>query len=161
MQLTKNISLQELVSKQTFDKWGPVSIQFIDQRIPPGAQLLRDILVDELEKKFGKLSFVINDWVYGGQFNESCYRIPNTKTGGLESQHKFGRAIDFRIYYKVDGVKKQIPSEMIRDIIKKRWPELKAVGWTTIEADTATWVHIDMRWRYEHEYKDGPIIVNP
>jgi len=130
MNLTKDFILQEFVPKDIYEQFHEKSIWFIDRRIPELAQAIRDLI--------GK-PVVINNWVTGGTFSNCGYRVPNCPVGANLSQHKFGRAIDLHFV----GVTNY---EEIRDKIRFNFDHLKQFGLTTIEKDTPTWLHCDMRW---------------
>lgn len=129
MNLTKDFHLTEFVPKDIHDQFGDKSIMFLDQRLPKLVQSIRDIV--------GK-PITINDWFDGGTFTNRGYRVPDCKIGAKLSQHKFGRAADL----EVDG----ISYEEFRNIIRFNFQFLNTLGLTTIEKDTPTWLHIDMRW---------------
>lgn len=76
----------------------------------------------------------INTWHQQGQYKESGYRTPNATTGAKYSQHRFGRAGDL----KISG----IDYEEFRDVIRKHWADF---GVTTIEENTPSWLHVDIR----------------
>lgn len=127
--MTKNFSIQELVPPEIFSERGNAASQLMDISIVNVAQWLRD--------KTGK-PITINNWSNGGQFKESGLRNFVTSTGAKWSQHKYGRALDL----KVEGIQ----AEEVRQLIRNNWTTLKAIGLTTIEKDTPTWVHIDCRY---------------
>jgi hypothetical protein len=141
MKVTNNFSIQELVDKIVITARGSSSIQLIDIRIVRVAQWLRDFTGDEI---------VVNNWNTGGQYHESGLRDPFTKTGAKFSQHKFGRALDLKF--------KNTKPEVVRQIIRDNWEELKALGLTTIEKDTPTWVHIDCRYTGMDELYECPYL---
>lgn len=145
MKLTKNISLQEVVPKVTFDKWGVNSIRFIDKRIVFAAQSMID--------RYG--TCIINNWSSGGQFDGRGYRPPTEETGGKESQHRFGRAIDL-------DPTKITPQEMFADIMKNQ-ELILSFGITTVEdiTMTPTWIHIDNRQVVWEGKQDKLLIVKP
>ncbi len=129
-QVSKNFIIQEFVNKELFIAFGNNSIWFVDHRIIQFCQWLRDYL--------GK-SITINNWHVGGNYNESCFRLPDTMTGAKLSQHKFGRAVDL----KIDGY----APEEIRGIIRKNFDLVNVnYGITTIEKDTPSWTHVDCRF---------------
>lgn len=127
--MTKNFSVKELVPPDVYSIRGEASSQLMDIRIVNVAQYIRD--------KIGK-PIIINNWSSGGQYKESGLRNFLTSTGAKFSQHKFGRALDL----KVVGM----DAEDVRNWIRSNWNELKAIGLTTIEKDTPTWIHIDCRY---------------
>ena len=141
MNISEHFDIREFVDPEAFKARGDKSIELIDIRIVKVVELLREIV--------GK-PIIINTWHIGGQYKESGLRQMNTATGAKYSQHKFGRAVDV----KVSGMK----SEDVRNIIRSNWKFLKEAGLTTIEKDTPTWVHLDVRYTgletlYEVPYK--------
>jgi len=86
----------------------------------------------------------------GGTFINSGFRSPLCDVGAHFSQHKFGRAADL----KLDGI---TPEEVRRDIIANFNLYREKTAITTIEAQTPTWLHVDVRFtNMEHL-----LIVNP
>ncbi|MFZ4545929.1 MAG: D-Ala-D-Ala carboxypeptidase family metallohydrolase [Bacteroidales bacterium] len=139
MNVSKNFQLREFVDPVTFQIRGNKAIELIDKRIVNVAQFLRDHF---------NAPIVINNYHEGGGHIESGLRTFLSKTGATYSQHKYGRAIDI----KVQGWK----AEEVRKEIRKMWPELKALGLTTIERDTPTWVHLDCRYTGLDELLEVP-----
>ena len=142
MKISENFDLQEFVPKEVYAKFGDASLQFIDKRIVDVVQLLRDLT--------GK-AVTVNNWHTGGKYNESGYRVPDTKTGAFYSQHKSGRAADV----KVAGM---TPKEVVALILKNK-KSFMDLGLTTIENTdaTPTWTHLDCRWTGLSDIK----FVNP
>ena len=141
MRLTKNISLWELIPQREYEKYGEKSVWFIDPRVPLLAQFIRDWFSKPL---------TINTWRNGGDKNLSGFRPPDCEIGASYSQHKFGRALDFRIH--------DIDSAEIREVIRNNFVRFNDFGLSTIEEGTPTWVHIDCRTTnsqliYEVPYK--------
>lgn len=141
MRLSRNFLLQEFVPPQIYDVYGERSRQFLDQGLIVLVQALRDDL---------NRSIVINNWHSGGKYKESGFRMPHTTTGAPLSQHKFGRAVDI----KVAGM---VPEE-VRKYIRLNFEYYRSLGLTTIEKDTPTWTHLDLRWTgveelYEVEWR--------
>lgn len=143
MKVSENFWLTEFIPKNVYEEYGDKSLQFIDERIITIAQFIRD--------HFGK-PVTINNWYDGGQYNESGYRSPNTKTGAFRSQHKSGRAIDI----KVSGL---LPKE-VYDHIMAHEELFISVGVTAMEniTSTPTWVHLDCRNTRD---ESKILIVNP
>ena len=50
------------------------------------------VTADRLRERYGPIT--VNDWLWGGAFEESGLRAMSTKTGSELSQHKYGRALD-------------------------------------------------------------------
>lgn len=142
MYVSKNFILQEFVPKSTFIRWGEKSLRFLNPQLFVIAQALRDT--------YGPIT--LNDWHRGGRFQLRGYRPPDTVTGGKESAHKRGMAIDVDFD---DEIPQQVYATILKD--KAFWTEL---GVTTMEDvnDTPTWLHIAI----ENWGKPGEIvIVNP
>lgn len=129
MKLSENFILQEFVPQVLWTYKGESSIWFLDQRLIWLVQFFRNY--------FGK-PITLNDWMDGGKLNDCGFRLPDSKTGAVLSQHKFGRAADLHF----EGITNY---DTIRQEIKDNWPLFKAEGLTTIEDNTDTWLHIDIR----------------
>lgn len=141
MKISEHFDIREFIDPETYLLRGEKSIELIDIRIVRCAELLREITNKPV---------IINTWHVGKQYKESGLRQSDTSTGAKFSQHKFGRAIDVKV--------SEMKSEDVRNIIRANWNEFKAVGLTTIEKDTPTWVHMDCRYTgletlYEVNYK--------
>lgn len=129
MRVSKNFILQEFVPEILYKYKGESCIWFLDQRLISLVQFFRD--------HFNR-PITINDWHTGGKLHDCGFRMPDSKTGAILSQHKFSRAAD--IHFDTDT-----DYDAIRQEVKDNWPVFKAAGLTTIEADTPTWLHIDIR----------------
>lgn len=130
MQVSKDFILQEFVPKEVYQQFGENSIWFIKPELIKLAQFVKD---------WFKTGVIINNWNVNGQYNESGYRIPDSKTGAAYSQHKFGTACDFKLVGITDY-------ELIRKEIRKSFFYFHKWGYlTTIEKDTPTWLHCDIR----------------
>lgn len=123
--ISEHFVIPEFVPPEIWNAYGSRSIWFIDYRIVQAAEKLMAFIDKPL---------FINTWHRGGRYFESGYRLPDTLTGARFSQHKSGRAVDI----KITG----IPPEEMREIIRQNWATF---GITTIEADTPSWTHIDIR----------------
>lgn len=124
-----NFNLKEFVDPKTYAKWGVSSIWQIDVRLVPIAQVLRD--------HYGPVR--INDWAWGGKYQDSGYRPKDCKIGAALSQHRRGCAIDVKI--------KGVLSREVRAYIRENFDKtFKPLGLTTIEKDTKGWVHLDTRY---------------
>lgn len=127
--VSKNFMIQEFVPRDVYQRFGESSIWFIDQRIITLAQHFRDL--------FGPLT--VNNWHAGGLFDSRGFRPCTDPDGAKFSQHRFGRAVDL--------VFDDEPAEFIREYIRKNFIHLnQEFGLTTIEKDTPTWVHVDLRY---------------
>jgi len=140
MKVSKDFFLGEFIPPEVLEKYPEKGIWFVDPKIIAIAQFMRDRY---------RLPIIINDYLNKGNYINSGFRVPSCSIGAELSQHRFGRAID----PKIQGM---FPEE-VRDDIKRNWPLFKAVGLTTIEADTETWVHVDCRYTGLNEL----LIVSP
>ncbi len=131
VKISKNFYLWEYFDENTFKNYPEhLLLGFLDPRIIQLSQFIRD--------RYNK-GVTINDWMRNGTYSYSGFRAPLCLIGATMSQHKFGRGCD----YKVSGM----DCEEIRDDIRKNFSKFKEVGGlTTIEKDTKTWVHCDLRW---------------
>lgn len=122
---------QEFVSKAVYEKYGEKSIWFIDPRIKKLANFTREF--------FGK-SVTINNWLWGGQYDQSGFREPESTTGASMSQHRYCRGIDI----KVAGM----TPKAVHEAIMANEKAFIEAGLTTLEdiADTPFHVHMDIRW---------------
>lgn len=113
--------------------------------------------LDGLRERFGPLT--VNTWASGGAFRESGLRSFTTDTGAALSQHKFGRAIDFRS-------RRVTPKEIYEDLVKSGGLN---TGFRTSPGDNPwklitrveyypgiTWTHIDVS---QDDNEDGSIKV--
>ena len=130
MKVAKNFSIQEFVPKNIYDRFGDRSTLYINPLLPEIAQLLRD--------RYNK-SITINNWLWGGDFNNSGFRSPICNDGAPLSRHKLGLCIDV----KVNGL---LAKEVQEDVIKNYDFIFKEAGITAIEADTPTWTHLSVEW---------------
>jgi hypothetical protein len=129
MKVSKDFSLHEFVPPMIYEKYVDRSIWFVDPRIITLAQFIRD--------RFGK-PMTINNYLSGGGYQYSGFRDHVCTIGAVNSQHRHGRAIDFR-------VKLISPAEIRADIIAN-FSLYKKAGLTTIEDSTPTWVHVDCQF---------------
>lgn len=128
MKLTDNISLQELVPKDVYLRYGDGAVRFIDQRLPAILERIRELC--------GGKPMTLNDWLYGGRFNLRGFRPANCTIGAAKSMHKKGKAADFTI--------KGMTADQVRQVIRANSTELMQMGLTRIEIGIS-WVHIDLK----------------
>ena len=129
MKVSKDFSLAEFVPPGIYEHYLDKSIWFIDPKIVSMAQFIRD--------RFGK-PMTINNYLMGGSYQYSAFRDSACTIGATNSQHRHGRAIDFRIHGMT-------PIE-VRDDIIKNFELYRPTGLTTIEGGTPTWTHVDCRF---------------
>lgn len=118
--------VQEFVPKDIYDELGDSSLSLMDDRIIISIIAMRD---------FFKLPIKINDWLFGGAFQNRGFRTAYCGIGSKYSQHKFGRALDFDI--------KGIPAKEVRGKILANQDKFPLI---TAMEDNISWVHIDCRW---------------
>ena len=80
----KYFTIQELVSKKTYDERGEKAWQLLD------ANML--IMIDNVRDIFGRM--IINNWNISGNREWSGLRTPDSPFYSTYSQHSFGRAFD-------------------------------------------------------------------
>ena len=148
---SKWFDVREFVDQKTWNMLGVKSAWMIDPRIVRVADLLRE--------KSGA-AVIVNNWHFkkDGEplYDSSGYRAIWDDTGGKLSQHRCGRAADF----KVRGFR---PIQM-QILIQANKAEFLAAGLTTMEnvAMTPTWLHCDCRPIIPGvQPEDGFLIVNP
>jgi len=92
--------------------------------------------LDRLREIFGPA--YVNTWLWGGRFEQSGLRTPNSQYYSPTSQHSHGRGFDvkFRNEDDYDKIRHIIVSNPLKD-------EFRFI--TCIEKDTPTWLHIDCR----------------
>jgi hypothetical protein len=143
IKITDNFYLDEFIDPITYSERGEKSIQLMDMRIILAIQHLREVINKPI---------TINNWASRGQFRESGLRRADTRTGARWSQHKYGRALDFRVSGMTPREVHQVIHQHERTFIERQWI-------TTLEdvRDTPSWTHIDCRYTG----KDSFLIVRP
>jgi hypothetical protein len=131
--------VQELVPPDVYKMMGERSWEVLNPMALMTLQAVRDA--------FGPIT--VNNWHAGGQYKESGFRAPWSKTGAKLSQHRFGGAFDCKS-------SKVTPREMHDYILVNRpkFPYLTVIENTDA---TPTWLHIDCR----NHNRSGIWIVNP
>lgn len=142
---------REFVDERTWKILGIKSACLIDPAIVRVADLLRE--------KVG-VPVVVNNWHYAKNgepiYKASGFRAIWEKVGGQLSQHRCGRAADF----KVRGM---TPARVFA-IIMANQTEFEAAGLTTVESLTFTpsWLHLDTRPKVQGWHPgSGFLIVEP
>lgn len=120
----KHFSIQELVPSDVYKARGESAITLIDER------LLRSL--DQLREAFGIC--IVNNWPWGGPFEERGLRNPDCKTYRPWSQHTFGRAADCSF--------KTVDAQTVRDsVIKSK----ACFPYISFIEDSVSWFHFDVR----------------
>ena len=132
---SKYFKIQELVSKQTYEKYGEKSWMFLDERL---------ILTLDALREYFNAPITVNNWLWGGNLQQrglrtNCDEIVKNKTlkGSLYvSQHCLGKAVDF-------NVKNHTVKDVYKVILEnpKAFPYIKRIENIN---KTPTWVHIDI-----------------
>ena len=148
---SKYFDVREWVDARTFGILGKKAACLIDPTIIRIADLLRE--------KTGRV-VVVNNWHYAKSddtvYKASGFRAIWEKVGGTLSQHRCGRAGDF----KVQGM---TPREVLA-VIMANMEEFEAAGLTTIEdvSVTLSWLHLDCRPKVPGWHPEkGFLIVQP
>ena len=140
-----NFKEYEFVGEESYELHGDKCIQEMDKEL----LVFIDALHPALSDHFGqKVSIIINDWKWGGQFSARGLRTPNTfpYAGSIEkfnksrSQHKYGKALDFDVYV---GKERIDPEIIIAWIIHHR--DLVWVQPVSFIESGVNWVHVDTR----------------
>ncbi|KKN72982.1 hypothetical protein LCGC14_0405360 [marine sediment metagenome] len=164
IKVSDNFWLWEFFDKETYEKCSKnVLIGILDPKIIALSQYIRNRY---------DLAVTINNWKSGGFYSFSGFRPPTYKikesdfkdivckpcleeiksipdpVGATLSQHKFGRACD----YKIAGM---TPEEFRIDI-KESFRSFKVRGLSTIELGTDTWTHCDVRATGKHTLLEVP-----
>lgn len=129
----KHFKIQELVSKQVFEKYGEKAWEFFDDRFLKTIDWLRDVLQKPI---------LINTWHQKGISQQQGFRsnlerfvVNKTEEGALYcTQHMFGRAADMEIM--------GMTADEFRKWAVKNADQFPYPVW--IE-DNVSWVHIDTR----------------
>lgn len=155
MKISENFDLRELVPKETFEKWGHNSTWFLDSNLIRVAEFYKEFWTNYYTKKHKdnpvkvkSVSININNWHLGGVQQYRGYRPPDCKTGGKESQHRFGRAFDCDIMINfTDGSHIECDYKEIHSVIKQNQALFLEKGATSVEdvAFAPTWLHTDIR----------------
>ncbi len=116
--------VQELVPPSVYKKMGERAISLIDERVL--------ITLDQLRLKLGLCT--VNDWCFGGKFEQSGLRTDECKEFSPTSQHAFGRAMDCKFRdHSAEEVRKFVINN------RAKFPYI-----TFIETDVS-WFHFDVR----------------
>lgn len=139
--LNDYFDIREFVPKSVYDEFGPAfCLRFIDIKLVTYLTWLKI----ELGKKYGcEVSVRVNDWHYGGSFQNRAFRPPASTVGKWTSAHKLARGVDADFKRKDNG--QAIPIKEVFNFIMDNEKEVLAMGVTRLEdyKDTPTWLHSD------------------
>jgi hypothetical protein len=133
MKASEHFEIHEFVDPVTFAELGDKSIEKVDKKLPPIAELLR--------AKTGK-PVIINNWHSGGQYHESGTRRDDTATGAKKSAHKM-KPICEAIDCKVVGM----TAAEVHAVVLANEEEFYDAGVRQMEdlSFTPTWTHLATR----------------
>lgn len=133
--ISSNFYLDEFVPEDIYSRFGKQSIIFVAKE--------RIMRAEELRKIYGPV--IINNWAWTATdpLQDSGYRVPSCPIGAVYSQHKLNCADDLH-FVKFNGQGKPA-YDQIREDIKKDPAKFLAIGITTIEEGTWSWLHADRR----------------
>lgn len=155
MQLTKNISLQEIVPEVSYRRYGYNSLSLMSAQIIEGTQDVIDLM--------GWDYVVMNTWHNGGNSHQRGLRIKGQKyyRDGMGA-HDNGNAIDLIPYQEGKP-----PVELIKEFhqkVSEGWMPvvLYAFGIRRIETiDLAsTWIHLDCLFNPEQHEKRQVVFID-
>lgn len=136
MNAPKNISphfnYHEFISKGI---WEENDEAFLRKLIDPRLIVIMEKIRVDLDERVH-----MNNWFWGGPTMYRGFRPKTCPVGALYSQHKFGRAADF----KVDNM----TANEVRQYILSKEQSFFDLGLTRLEdgRDAPTWVHLDLAW---------------
>jgi len=154
MKISENFDVREFVSENVWNRFRGASRWFVDPRLVLIAEKVKELASDD-ERAY----VYINNYLYGGGYNQSGFREPGSKVGAEFSQHRFGRAIDIKIKHK--GL--WLTSSAMYYLVKENYHTLKKLGLTTVEDPEHTqgkhrdWLHLDVR----ETGRDDLFVVSP
>lgn len=126
MSICKHFTIEELVPEHVYDKYGLARAKLLLDN-----QLL--ITLDQLREYFGACT--INDWLWGGKFQESGFRDADCKHYSPTSQHSFGRAADCKFEFAT--------AEEVRETVLEK---KILFPYITFIEDGVNWFHFDVRY---------------
>ncbi len=136
VKISKDFYLDELVSKETYDKYNHAVLKRMIQPIIRPLQRLRDDFSEPM---------LVNTWGTGGDRQYSGLRETNCKIGALYSKHKDGNTIDVQCRSKASLAKLFEIAKTKRSVKRIENPDY-----------TPTWLHIEFGYS-----KKLPVIFNP
>ena len=129
---SKYFKIQELVSRNVYEKYGEKSWEFIDYRLIKVLDLLRE--------HFNK-PITVNNWIWGGTLEQRGLRanydeMVKNKKDYYISQHCLGKAVDL-------NVKGMTVQEVYEEILKNK-DKFYLISRIENIKDTPTWIHVDV-----------------
>lgn len=135
--------IREYVPKSVYDEFGEKSIRFIDERLVIADAKLKELLSDHYGEE---VTVTVNNWHYGGTFDDRAFRPPTSTVGKWTSDHRDGRASDKSFKIKSTGA--SIPIKDVYEFVMKNEEFWYSLGIRIIEniKYTQTWFHWSLRW---------------
>jgi hypothetical protein len=133
---------KEVLSQEVYEARGVKGLQLMDIKIL--------YFIDDFRGNI-KVPITVNDWSWGGGFNQSGIRKPKE---GSYSQHFYGNAVDFRTRHKTGH---ELRKHFIEN--KEEYPQISFVEVGPVEKTIEgkkqwvdmTWFHGDTRTRTDWE----------
>ncbi len=116
--------IQELVPPSVYGDQGSKALRLIDDRAL--------MTLDQLRLKFGLCT--VNDWCFGGQYEQSGLRTPEAPEYSPTSQHTFGRAMDCKF--------RDHSADEVREFIINNKSAFPFIVFMEIDI---SWFHFDVR----------------
>jgi hypothetical protein len=125
---TKHFNIKELVNPNIYKRYGDSSWKFLNPLILNAIDTLREGIGSPI---------IINDWQWGGNYQDSGMREVDSSIGALYSMHKFGCAMDLK--FPDSSV------DVVYDYILDNEEYWYNTGVRRLEniKHTPTWLHID------------------
>lgn len=140
--MLRNFKLHELVPDDVYTTHGEKCIRLMDKNL----LVFIDAFHDYLNEVHGNaVSIIVNDWHWGGRFSQRGFRTRKHYATDddyikSQSQHKYGRGLDFDVYIGKTRMDPALVRKIIIDLCELDW--VKPI--TFIE-DGVNWVHVDTR----------------
>jgi len=128
--ISPHFALHEFVPIHIYHRYGRNARWFIRPEV---------VKLAEFYREWFDVPVTVNNWYWGGRFQERGFRVPETQTGSQYSQHKFGAAFDCNV--------RGLTADAVREEILNNADEFMNAGLTTLEhpAYAPTWIHSDIR----------------
>ena len=129
----RNFKTYELVSKEVYELLGEEAIKLMDARFLQNI----DQLCTDLKRDLGVTTVIVNDWKWGGKYNQSGYRELISDVGSAGSMHRVGSALDLKfkgctakeaLEYLVENNRNYLGIKRAEDVMV-----------------TKTWLHLDSK----------------
>ena len=126
--MVNHFKVKELVPKVCYERWGELSLRYMDSRIIACLNYIREVVQKPIN-------------VNNAQFDARTLRTQASNNYSTWSGHSFGRCIDFDVV-GMDSL--DVQRLITKDIIHSA--ELKKLGLTAIEDATKGWTHISCEY---------------